>query len=114
MFLEEQSFETHCWGGIIPDQDCKDSAASTNSSVECKAFSSESFAAVDLGSEIMCDVNIVSTPRTFCRSNIPSIMGTEIAKKILELRGLLTEGADSRPLEVLDELCRFANFRHLG
>ena len=55
-----------------------------------------------------CDSNILSTPRTFRRMHIPSLAGTEIAKKILTLRDLLTHGADCRPLEVLEDLCRYS------
>ena len=53
------------------------------------------------------DSEVLCTPRTFRRLRIPSLAGTEIAKKILLLRDLLTHGADCRPLEVLDDLCRF-------
>ncbi len=64
----------------------------------CKAESSCSQASTDS--------DLVSSPRTFCNSYLRNFLGTNIAKKIMELRKLLVDGADSRPIEVLDDLCR--------
>ena len=57
-------------------------------------------------SQASTDSDFVSTPRTFCRSYLRTLLGSDIGKKIIELRTLLVDGADSRPIEVLDELCR--------
>ncbi len=57
-------------------------------------------------SQASTESDFVSTPRTFCRSYLRTLLGSDIAKKIMELRTLLVDGADGRPIEVLDDLCR--------
>jgi hypothetical protein len=59
-------------------------------------------------SQASTDSDLVSSPRTFCNSYLRNLLGTNIAKKIMELRKLLVDGADSRPIEVLDDLCRLS------
>jgi hypothetical protein len=60
-------------------------------------------------SQTSTDSDLVSTPRTYCRSYLQKLLGSAVAEKIMELRKLLVDGADSRPIEALDELCRFVN-----
>ena len=59
-------------------------------------------------SQTSTDSELVSTPRTFCRSHLQRLLGSEVAQKIMELRKLLVDGADCRPIDVLDDLCRSA------